>query len=255
MSTIITLISDWRLRDPYLSMFKGQILGALPNAQILDITHHIDSFNIAQSAFLMKQSYAHFPEGTIHFILTNTSTTATEAPVVLMHNNHYFISNDNGVFFLMFGKEQNLSGHKSKDDSSQNTLYQMIKLAEHIVSGSLEKNTLEYTDFKRILSAEPIHLEFDRTIEGEIIYIDAEFNAVTNIPTSLFKEAVQNQPFNAHIHSKTEWKTEKFHESYTDENGIYLTSCGLGNIEITMFRADVSILASLNVGDKVTIHY
>ena len=30
----ITLISDWHLRDPYLAIFKGQILSAMPETNI-----------------------------------------------------------------------------------------------------------------------------------------------------------------------------------------------------------------------------
>ena len=46
MRPIITLISDWRLRDPYVAMFKGALLSESPEANLLDITHYVDVFNL-----------------------------------------------------------------------------------------------------------------------------------------------------------------------------------------------------------------
>ena len=57
MNQIITLLSDWRLRDPYVAMLKGELWKAQPDAQILDITHYVDKFNLPQTALLMKTSY------------------------------------------------------------------------------------------------------------------------------------------------------------------------------------------------------
>lgn len=249
----ITLISDWHLRDPYLAIFKGQILSKLPETNILDITHNIDLFNISQTAFIMKNCYKHFPEGSVHLMLTNTATTSDALPVVLAYDNHFFISEDNGIFSLMFGKEGELQGYQAKKEGS--TLANMLELAQATINGTLKKTAKEYKDFKRAFSAEPMNIVPDRTIEGEIVYIDAAFNAVTNIPTQMFKDTVQNKPFTAFVQSKTEWKIQKFHEKYEKEEGIYLTNNALGHIEITMFQGDVALLTSMNIGDKVIVQY
>ena len=91
MNQIITLLSDWRLRDPYVAILKGRILQALPDAQIIDITHYVDKFNIIQTALLMQTGYSSFPEGSIHLMMTNMSLYSTFSPVLLFHDGHYFI--------------------------------------------------------------------------------------------------------------------------------------------------------------------
>ena len=96
MNLIVTLLSDWRLRDPYVSMFKGSLLSVFPEVQIIDMTHYVDKFNLPQTALLMKSGYGSFPEGSIHLILTNMSLNSTFSPVLLPHNGHYFIGEDNG---------------------------------------------------------------------------------------------------------------------------------------------------------------
>ncbi|MCR4858589.1 MAG: SAM-dependent chlorinase/fluorinase [Bacteroidales bacterium] len=251
---IITLISDWRLRDPYVAMLKGRLLTTHPDANIIDISHHIDFFNVAQSAFIMKNSYQNFPEGSIHLMLTNTAHTATAPAVLLEHDGHYFIGQDNGVFFLMFGMKGPLQGRRlfTVHDT---TVEGMFHLVQAIHDGNLHEVTEEYHDFERTLGAEPIHIAPQRSIEGEIVYIDAAFNAITNIPTAMFKEAVHGGTFKMTVHSKTEWKIEKFFEHYSKTEGMFLTNNALHHIQISMYQGEVSLLASLSVGDKVEIEY
>ncbi|MBO4504416.1 MAG: SAM-dependent chlorinase/fluorinase [Bacteroidales bacterium] len=250
----ITLISDWRLRDPYVAMLKGRLLTDLPGANVIDISHHIDFFNVAQSAFIMKNSYLSFPDGSVHLLLTNTSHTATIAPVLLEHDGHYFIGQDNGVFFLMFGKTGPLQGRRLTGDFST-TVEGMVRLAQAVYAGNVEEVTETYATFERTLGAVLFHSASQRTIEGEIVYIDAAFNAITNIPTDMFLEAVQGGAFKMSVHSKTEWKIEKYFSEYTKTDGMFLTNNALQHLQISMYQGDVALLASLSVGDRVEIRY
>ena len=255
MVPIITLLSDWRLRDPYLSMFKGQLLSVLPEARLLDITHHIDPFDIGQAAFVMKNSYGAFPEGTIHLLLTNTSASQQDPAVAVAFDNHYFVGVDNGIFSLMFAGKGPLLGRQLENTGNLPSLSGITRLVKSIANHSLEADTVEYTSFKRALGAVPVHIAPQKTIEGEIVYIDADFNAITNIPTQWFREAVGNKPFQMHIHSKTEWVVKRYCESYTKSEDIFLTNNALQHLQISMYQGKVALLATLSVGDKVEITY
>lgn len=254
MQPIITLISDWRTRDPYVAMFKGALLSAIPDAQIIDISHTVDLYNLNQTAFLTKQSYQKFPEGSVHILLTNVSANASFSPVVVEYDHHYFIGEDNGIFCLMFNMNFPVKGRQYVENEI-NSVDKIIQLAEAVCSRRVDSVTIEYSQFKRLFAPMPIHFSSERTIEGEIVYIDGYFNAVTNIPTEMFKEAVQNGPFQAFISSKKEWKCQIYHESYVSEEEFYLTNNALGCIEIAMYQTKVSILADFSVGDKVTVKY
>lgn len=254
MRPIITLISDWRNRDPYVAMFKGSLLSVMPEAAIIDISHMVDFFNLSQTAFLTRQSYRRFPEGSVHILLTNTSEYSSFSPVVVEHDHHYFIGEDNGVFFLMFNQYFPLAGRQYVDDSV-NAIEKIIKLTEAVCNRKTESITTEYSQFKRSFAPQALLFENDRTIEGEIVYIDAYFNAITNIPTKMFKTAVGRSPFQAIISSKKEWKCQVYHDHYMPEEEIYLTSNAMDCIEITMYQAKLSVLADFKVGDKITIKY
>ena len=255
MNQIITLLSDWRLRDPYVAMLKGRILKALPDTQIIDITHYVDKFNTLQTALLMKTSYASFPEGTIHLILTNMSLNSTFSPVLLSHDGHYFIGEDNGVFHLMFGQFGLLKGLQLFENK-EDTLSQMLLLAKAIKEDSLSQLTTKYTQFKRMFVELPDHEADNKQIEGHIIYIDAFNNAMTDIPTAMFEKAVQGRPFTATILSKGTWTMTKYYEGYRMLDGeMFLCSNSLGLIEVAVYQSDVAVLADLEPGDKIIIKY
>ena len=253
MNQIITLLSDWRLRDPYVSMLKGRLLQSQPGAQILDITHYIDKFNLLQTGLLMKTCYSSFPEGSVHLLLTNMSLNSTFSPVVLHHNSHYFIGEDNGVFHLMFGQEVVLKGFQLVD-CKENTLTQLLRLIELINSGRLSEETTEYLNFKRMFVELPDYSAGNQQIEGHIVYIDAFNNAVTDIPVAMFEKAVGNRAFTATIESKGTWTITKHFQNYpVSEEEMVLCDNALGFIEVSMYQSDVAILSDLEPGDKIII--
>ena len=256
MNQIITLLSDWHLRDPYVAMLKGLLLKANPDANVIDITHYVDKFNLLQTALLMKSSYSSFPEGSIHLILTNMSLNSTFSPVMLEHKGHYFIGEDNGVFHLMFGQEVVLNGYQLSDDQ-KNTLDQIQQWIQLISDGAMNaENTKEYLTFKRMFIQESDYNAESQQIEGAIVYIDAFNNAITDIPVKMFKEKGQNRPFTATIHSKGEWKMTRYFDEYKNaDDEMYLCSNALGFVEVAAYQSDVAVLTDLEPGDRIIIQY
>ena len=63
---MITLTSDFGLKDPYVAEMKGVILTINPNANIIDITHDVEKFNIRMGAFMLASAAPYFPKGTVH---------------------------------------------------------------------------------------------------------------------------------------------------------------------------------------------
>jgi S-adenosylmethionine hydrolase len=256
MNQIITLLSDWRLRDPYVAMLKGELLKAMPESRIIDVTHYVDKFNLLQTALLTKTSYQSFPENSIHLIMTNMSLNSTCSPVALYHNGHWFIGEDNGVFYLMFGQETALKGYQLADNKG-NTLSQILQLIQLASDGQMQSSASEYLNFKRMFLEMPEHSTENQQIEGKIVYIDAFLNAITDIPATLFEKAVGNRPFKATIQSKGFWTVTEYAESYrpSEEDEMFLCKNALGLIEIAGYQLDVSTLADLEPGDKIIIKY
>jgi len=97
-SGIVTLITDFGLQAEYAGALKGSILSANPRCQVVDVTHQIPPLDIRRAAFVLKNSYPYFPEGTVHLVVVDPGVGTGRRPLVLRKNRHFFVGPDNGVF-------------------------------------------------------------------------------------------------------------------------------------------------------------
>ena len=255
----ITLISDWKLRDPYIAMFKGKIVSLIPDAQIFDITHAISLYAIDQTAFILQNSYQSFPEGSLHVMLTGTSFSDGNEPIMASVENHSFLGNDNGIFSILFGSQKEIQGFQYQRKEGANEvpfLDKLIQMIKWFFDGEIELHTKPYSSFKRLFTRQISYNEKEKVIIGHIAYIDTCCNAVTNIPTSLFIEKNISGKFTTKISSSPYLNITKWYNFYNHkEQEPYLVSSRLGHIEITMYQAHIAILGDIKVGDQVEIRF
>ena len=185
---IITLISDWGLNDYYAASVKGMIIKSLPEVRIVDISHQIKLFDIEQAAYILKNSYQSFPDGTVHIIGVNTEESENHPHSVAFYNNHYFIGTDNGVFSLIFdGDPDKLIYLDILQDSDKFTFSgrdRFVKAAVHLAKGGkIEKLGAERGEMKKKILFEPV-VNHD-TIRGIVAHIDTYQNLITNIPATI----------------------------------------------------------------------
>jgi len=100
--SVITLISDWNTADFYIGAIKGKITNSCPETRIIDISHNIPPFDILKAAFILRNSYKHFPQGSIHIICVRTDTDKKHGYIAAFADNHIFITADNGIMSLIF---------------------------------------------------------------------------------------------------------------------------------------------------------
>ena len=96
---IITLLTDFGIKDPYVGIMKGVVLGLNPNATIVDLTHQIEPGVIAQAAHVMGESFSFFPPSTIHVAVVDPGVGTNRKPILVKSRNHFFVGPDNGLFW------------------------------------------------------------------------------------------------------------------------------------------------------------
>lgn len=96
-SGIITLTTDFGLRDPYVGAMKGVILRQNPKAQIVDLCHFISPQSIHEAAFFLRGSWEYFPPGSIHVIVVDPGVGTKRSILVGRRGGHLFLAPDNGV--------------------------------------------------------------------------------------------------------------------------------------------------------------
>jgi S-adenosylmethionine hydrolase len=253
--SLITLISDWGINDYYTAAVKGMIYKHHPKAEIVDITHEIEPFNVNKAAYILKNSYQSFPEGTIHIIGINTEESLNHPHVVAYYDKHYFIGTDNGVLSLIFDREpEKLFVLDILQDSPNFTFSgrdRFVKAAVHLAKGGKpEELGNEKTKLANKLSFKPA-VNKD-SIRGMVIHIDTYENLITNIPEDLFRDKVKNKKFTISLRST---QINKIHDSYGDvPNGeIVAIFASNGMLEIAMNKGNAASLLGVNEQDPILI--
>lgn len=97
---VIALLSDFGLRDSYVSEMKGAILSINPNATIVDITHEVDKYNVRMGAFVLASASKSFPKGTIYVAVVDPGVGGERKGLLVEAGGDFFVGPDNGVLML-----------------------------------------------------------------------------------------------------------------------------------------------------------
>ncbi len=205
--SIITLTTDYGIKDHFVGALKGKILSEYGEATIVDISHHIDPFNTAEASYIIGASYSSFPKGTVHLIGVDIELNKETQHIALQWNDHYFICADNGILSMLIQKivPQKIVTINIHDrllpDATDLDVF--IKVAVHLAKGGLLnvigkeiKSIKEITELKPVISVE------NDNIRGYVIYIDHYGNAVTNISKQLFLDVAKGRPYEIILNEK-----------------------------------------------------
>lgn len=254
---IITLTSDWGFKDHYIGAVKGVILNQMPDANIVDITHSISSFEIEQAAYVIRNCFRYYPKGTVHIIAINTEESEIHPHTIIETEGHYFIGTDNGIFSLIFDTiPENIFELTIPQDSdfyTFSTRDRFVKAAVHLASGKNidELGTRKEGILQKILLKPIID---NHLIKGHIIHIDSYQNLITNIKKSFFDKICGERKF--HILFRT-YEIKKISESYSDVpvGEILVLFGSSGHLEIAINQGNASGLLGLNTKDPIRIEF
>lgn len=195
---IITLTTDFGLKDHFVGSLKGKIISQCQNAVIIDISHGIDLFNIAETAYVVAAAYNSFPKGTVHFIGVDCEKNSENKHIAFSWNGHYFVCADNGIASLLTLKKSPDEIIEISDDFADNFTDTdvLIKAACYLANGgNLNKIGNPLPALKEVNELQPVVATDYSNIKGNIIYIDHFGNCVTNITKNLVLEVSNNRPY------------------------------------------------------------
>ncbi len=261
---IITLITDFGLKDPFAGIMKGVISGINPNVQIIDISHNITPHNIFEASQVLSMSYQYFPPSTIHVVVVDPGVGGIRKPLLVVTDNYYFIGPDNGVFTPVY-EDKHTSVFKVIHMSSSHYCLPhkgstfhgrdiFAPAAAWLSKGiTVSKFGEEMNDYVTIQTPKS-RLVNNTTLEGEIIHIDHFGNAITNIA----KENLDTlSPGVDRKRLTVIYKDQKLSISnyYAETKGphlsVVLNSSGL--LELFLYRERASDKSKVTTGDKVSV--
>ena len=274
--TFVTLTTDFGHKDYSIAVIKAALLSQIPEVNIIDISHQISPYNHSETAYILKNSYAAFPKGSIHIIGVESEFTPENIHLAMEFDGHFFVGADNGIFSLI--KEELKSTkivainiHKSVITSFP-VLDVFINVAAHISrDGALEVIGSPVNEIRELTNIKPVINPEGNKILGSVIYIDNYGNVVTNITEKLFKKIGKTRNF---MISARTLKFRKIHNSYggsidfslpkekREEDGKKVALFNsAGHLELAVYKSNpftvgsASSLFGLNYRDPITIEF
>jgi S-adenosyl-L-methionine hydrolase (adenosine-forming) len=104
--TVITLLTDFGMRDGYPGAMKGVIWKIAPGVQITDLSHEISPQNILEAALLLSRTAPYFPDGTIHVAVVDPGVGTSRRGIAAQIGSQYFIGPDNGLFSFVIARAE-----------------------------------------------------------------------------------------------------------------------------------------------------
>jgi S-adenosylmethionine hydrolase len=257
---MITLTTDFGLKDPYVAEMKAVILSICPNAVIVDITHEIAKFNIRMGAYVLASAVPYFPAGSIHVAIVDPGVGTRRRPIVIQTKQSFFVGPDNGLLVLAAEKQGIMHIHELT-----NPRFMLPKVshtfhgrdifapaAAHLMSGvkpeefGPEIRKAVQPEFAKVTQRNGV-------LVGEVLHVDGFGNIITNInekevAQSRLKDAVSVELPSCKLKLKL---CEAYGETKPHEPLALIGSHGF--LEIAINQGNAAKRFKTKAGDRVTV--
>jgi len=258
--SIITLTTDFGLKDGFVGMMKGVMLIICPEARLVDISHEISPQNILEGALVLQRAWSFFPPGTVHLAVVDPGVGTARRPIAARLGEHYFVGPDNGLFTpILESVEQ--QGGRIAFFHTNNPRYWLPQVshtfhgrdvfspvAAHIAKGvPLSELGPAITDPLRIPFPKP-----EKTQNGwraHVLGIDHFGNLATDLPDSALTDA-HNVSFRM-AKSDIRGLVQSFGQGKAGELIALVNSAGF--LEIALVNGSAAQTLSASVGDLVEV--
>ncbi len=255
MSKILTITSDLGMKDHYVAVIKGLLLSKNEGLQIVDVTHEIKHYDIAQAAFVVKNTWKNFPKGTVHLIHISHHSNPNSPMVLVKKEDQFFIAPDNGLLSLLFDEMPKTSFYLPQLEGNNHLQQHNIAeaTAKIFLGTPLAEIGQPVDKLMERITLQPI-LERGQ-IGGTVIYIDHFGNAIINITKELFDRVQEGRSFKLFFRRNDPICQLSTHYS---EVAVGETLClfnDAGFLEIAINMGNAKALLGLKIDDAVQIDF
>ncbi|RLI27024.1 MAG: hypothetical protein DRO52_01405 [Candidatus Hecatellales archaeon] len=259
---VVSLLTDFGLKDSYVAEMKAVILSLCPRASLVDITHEVEPFNLRAAAYLLSRAAPWFPRGTVHLAIVDPGVGGGRKPLIVEAEGAVFVGPDNGILLPAARKLGLKRVYEIRSEKLPKRFTEVFhgrdifaptaaRLACGVKPSSLGVETSEFVE--EVIPQAKI---LEGKIRGEIVYADRFGNLVTNIGRKLL-EAFNVKPGSLLKVSFKERKalTVRFLQAYSQaEVGELLTLIGSwGTLEVSANQAKASEKLKVGVGEELWV--
>lgn len=255
---LITLITDFGHKDPFVGIMKGVIFGINPNASTIDLSHGIPPQDLVAAALVLRYAAPFFPSGTIHIAVVDPDVGSKRRPLLIESEGCCFIGPDNGILSLALeGKKvsrmielSNQSYHLKPTSATFHGRDIFAPVAAYLSLGVPPQDCGEpVNDLARL--AWPQVTKTKGRLLGKVIYIDGFGNLITNIRDRDLSP-FQAEKLTVSVAGVT-IRGLAPHYSSGEEKSYAALINSWGLLEISSFKGNAQLLCGAKIGDKVFV--
>jgi S-adenosylmethionine hydrolase len=259
-SGIVTLLTDFGTRDPYVGVMKGVILGINPSLRIVDVTHEVPPQAVRAAAYLLASSFPFFPPGSVHVAVVDPGVGSDRKAVVLHAADHVFIAPDNGLLSEVIhaaasSKAWEISNPALCLPVLSSTFHGrdiFAPAAAHISGGFPLEQTGASLQKPRIfprLAPEKIR----DGLRGEVLWIDRFGNLVTSIRERDLEDLAQGPNWRAATVTIGTARIRGISTTYRDTTGLITLIGSTGRLEVSVSGGNAEHELRVGLGDSVIV--
>ena len=262
--SVITLITDFGIKDGNVGVMKGVIWGICPTAQISDLSHMIQAQNIREAAYIFARSVPYFPKDSIHIVVVDPGVGTKRRPMAAKIGDWFFVGPDNGTITGLLQRAEQ-AGWQTEFVELNLIKYWLpnvsfvfhgrdifAPVAAHVANGvPLRELGTSFTDPLRLELPKP-----EKTKDGwrgEVIHIDHFGNISSNIRAEDLGEAMrQKENIMVHLNGIViKGMVDTFGERPVGELITLLGSTG--NLGISVVNGNAAAGFGVKIGDEITV--
>ncbi len=255
---ILTLTTDFGLADHFVGTMKGVILSICPQARLVDITHEVPAFSIAEAAFLIAQAYRYFPRNTVHLAVVDPGVGTARRPIIAEAAGQYFVAPDNGILSLIYSREK----HKVRVISNRKYFLKTVSqtfhgrdifspVAAHLAAGvAASKMGKPISDYVR-LDLDTPKQSGKQAWTGRILRIDRFGNLVTNFHAASLPSLADGK-FSLSLGSR---RINAVAHNYAEKPGgeLFVIQGSSGYLEISVGQGSAAEVTGCKAGGSVEL--
>jgi len=259
---IITLLTDFGLRDHYVAAMKGIILGLNPGITLVDISHLVPPRDIHTGAFLLGQAHTCFPAGTIHVAVVDPGVGTARKVLAATAGGSCFVAPDNGILSYVEKASEDFHAYEVTAEHYfrkpvSNTFHGRDIFAPIAawISRDIPMNQLgeELEDPVLMNLPTPARVK-ENLIQAAVLAVDHYGNLVTNLTPGHLPEfnSGETLPFKVLAGKK---EVTAYRESYGEaqKGELFLITGSSGHVEISMNGAPAVSTLGLKPGNPIGV--
>lgn len=249
---IVALLTDFGLRDSYVAQMKGVILGVVPDAQLVDVSHEVPPGDVLAGAWLLATAWRAFPPRTVFLGVVDPGVGTSRRSIALEADSRFGVGPDNGLFTLVLdppARAVELTRRELAREPVSSVFHGrdvFAPVAAALARGaSLDEVGAPLAAPQRLPLATPSR-RADGSIAGHVIHIDRFGNLVSDIRAELLPGA-----FRVRVAGHGVAKVVRAYAEAEDELVALVNSAG--HLEVALFGRSAAAALGVARGAAVEV--